>query len=273
YLSIRANYTFSKSLDNGSEIFALGSAPTSAAAILGPVGRSQEYGPSAFDHRHYASISYVLTPKGYHVSNKFADTIVGAITRNYTLSGVEQFQSGAYSTFAIGDASGGLDTNGDGNSVNDRPIIGNAAKPYQTVGIDGSFLGATPGVYYDLVANNASNTLNPVTASDVHFLIPNNANGQFNRLIAGRNSFSNPGSTRNDISIQKGFGTGLLHLERGQFLLRMDVQNIANHNDRGPYLNTNVLSYGTGPSSFDDQSQARTASLGRQIYLWGRFVF
>ncbi len=268
-LFLRANYTFSKSLDNGSEIFALGDSGTSAPAILGPVGRSQEYGPSAFDHRHYASISYVLTPKGYHVSNRFADTIVGAVTRNYTISGVEQFQSGAYGTFTIG----GLDNNGDGNSFNDRPILGNLGKSFQTVGIDGSFVGGTPGVYYDNVALNTSGALSPVSAADVRFLIPNNKNGQFNQQLLGRNAFSNPGSTRNDISVQKGFGTGLLHLERGQLLLRMDVQNVGNHNDRGAYLDTNVLDYGTGPTSFDTQSLARAASLGRQVYLWGRFIF
>ncbi|MGI4757897.1 MAG: carboxypeptidase regulatory-like domain-containing protein [Janthinobacterium lividum] len=277
YLSVRANYTFSKSLDNGSEIFAIGNSPTSAAAILGPVGRSQEYGPSAFDHRHYASISYVLTPKGYHVSNKFADTLLGAVTRNYTISGVEQFQSGSYGTFALGGDNSSLDNNGDGNTFNDRPILGNIGKPYQTVGIDGSFVGGTPGVYYDNVALNATGAMNTVTAADVHFLIPNNTTGQYNRQLLGRNTFSNPGSTRNDVSIQKGFGTGLFHLERGQLLLRMDVQNVANHNDRQPYLDTNILDYGTGPTTFDTQSLARNnpnnQNNGRQIYLWGRFIF
>ena len=273
YLSIRANYTLSKSLDNGSEIFALGDNPnTVAAAILGPVGRRQEYGPSTFDHRHFASISYVLTPKGFHVANKIADTFVGALTRNYTISGVEQFQSGSYSSFTISGQNGGQDNNGDGNSFNDRPILGNRSKPFQTVGIDGTFVGGTPGVYYDNVALNATGNLTPVTAADVHFLIPDNSSGRFNPQLLGRNSFSNPGNTRNDISVQKGFGTGLLHLERGQFLLRMDVQNVGNHNDRG-YLDTSLLDYGTGPTSFDTQSLARSGSQGRQVYLWGRFIF
>ena len=272
YLTIRANYSYSKDLDNGSEIFGLGDTGTSAPAVLGPVGRSQEYGPSAFDHRHFASVAYVLTPRGFHVANKFGDTIMGALTRNYTITGVEQFQSGAYSTFNFG---GQLDNNGDGSTFNDRPILGNPSAPFQTVGIDGSFLGATPGVYYDLVANNGpTGALNPVTAAQVHFLIPNNKSGQFTRLELGRNSFENPGNMRNDISIQKGFGTGLLHLERGQFLLRIEVQNLSNHNDRGAYLDTNLLDYGTGPTSFDTQSLARgEPNNGRNIVLWGKFAF
>ncbi len=290
FLFIRANYTYGKDLDNGSEIFGLGDTGTAAPAILGPVGRSQEYGPSTFDHRHYVSVSYVLTPKGYHVANKFADTLLGALTRNYTLAGVEQFQSGAYSTFNFG---GQLDNNGDGSALNDRPILGNPSQPFQTVGIDGSYVHTTasdgtpidgiPGVYYDSVAFNSTSALNPVTASQVHFLIPDNTTGKYNSLLLGRNSFENPGSTRNDISVQKGFGTGLLHLERGQLLLRIDVQNVANHNDRGAYLDTNLLDYGNGPTSFETQSLARgsssdgnlngTGNNGRNIVIWGKFLF
>ena len=270
YLTIRANYVYSKDLDNGSEIFATDDTGTSAPAFLGPVGRSEQWGPSAYDHRHYASIAYVFSPKGFrNNNNKFADTLLGALTRNFTISGIEQFQSGSYSTFNFP----GLDDNGDGSNANDRPILGNKALPYETVGIDGSFLGATPGVYYDLVANNATNALNPVTANQVHFLIPNNFTGAFNSRLIGRNSYENPGSTRNDIAIQKGFGTGLLHLENGQLLLRMEVQDIGNHNDRGPYLDTNLLDYGTGPTSFDTQTLARQNSLGRQVVLWGKFQF
>ena len=271
YLTVRANYTYSKDLDDGSEIFALTDSGTSAPAILGPVGRRQEYGPSTFDHRHFASISYTFTPKGFHAANKVADTVVGGLTRNFTLSGIEQLQSGAYSTFNFP----GIDNNGDGSTANDRPILGNPSAPFETVGIDGSFVkGGTPGVYYDLVARNAGKgALNPVTAAQVHFLIPNNFNGQFNNQLLGRNTFENPGNTRNDMSIQKGFGTGLLHLERGQFLLRMDVQNIGNHNDRGAYLDTNLRDYGTGPTSFDTQSLARGESNGRQVVLWGKLQF
>ena len=273
YLSIRANYTFSKDLDNGSEIFALGDSNTSAPAILGPVGRSQEYGPSSFDHRHYASISYYFTPKGFRVSNKLADTIVGALTRNFTISGIEQFQSGAYSTFNFP-----IDNNGDGSAANDRPILGNASAPFETVGIDGTFVKGTPGVYYDSVAQKSSGALVPITPSQVHFLIPNNVSGRFNSQELGRNTYSNPGSTRNDMAIQKGFGTGLLHLERGQLLLRIEAQNIGNHNDRGAYLDTNLRDYGTGPTSFDEQSLARgdtsiPSEVGRQIVLWAKFQF
>ncbi len=274
-LSIRGNYTFSKDLDNGSEIFALGDSGTRYGANLAGNGRSQEYGPSAFDHRHYVSIAYVWSPAGFHVTNKLADTLVGAVTRNWTVSGVEQFQSGAYGTFSMYSAStgSGIDTNGDGDITNDRPTLSNPRAPIDTAGIDGTYLsGGTPGVYYDLGANNASGALTPVTPDQVHFLVPNNTGNAALRSEIGRNTFSNPGSTRNDMALQKGFGTGLFHLERGQLLFRVEAQNIGNHNDRGAYLDTALPDFGS-PTSLTDQSLARQASLGRQLVLWAKFAF
>ncbi len=276
-LSIRADYTFGKDLDNGSEIFGLSDSGTRYGANLAGNGRYQEYGPSAFDHRHYVSVSYVWSPAGFRVSNRLADTFVSALTRNWTISGVEQFQSGAYGTFRMFDPStgAGIDNNKDGDITNDRPIIGNLSAPLGTAGIDGSFIRGTPGVYYDVAANNLTGALTPVTADQVHFLVPNNVGNRYLTAEIGRNSFSNPGSTRNDMSLQKGFGTGLLHLERGQLLFRVEAQNIGNHNDRGNYLDTNVLNFGN-PSSFNDQSLARgdsASSAGRSLVLWAKFAF
>ncbi len=272
-LSIRAFYTLSKDLDNGSEIFETGDSGDRYAANLAGNGRTAEYGPSAYDHRHYVSVAYAYTPAGFHSANKFADTMLGAFTRNFTFSGVEQFQSGSYGSFT----EVGLDSNGDGDVSNDRPLLGNIRAPYESVGIDGQFIdGGTPGVLYDSVAFNSTGALTPVTADQVHFLVVNNASGIFTGKQVGRNSYSNPGSTRNDLAIQKGFGTGLLHLERGQFLFRVEAQNLGNHNDRGQYLDTNVLDYGQGPTSFDEQSLARggaSTSNGRSLVLWAKFAF
>jgi hypothetical protein len=114
-----------------------------------------------------------------------------------------------------------------------------------------------------------------VTASQVHFLVP--AGNSLLHSEVGRNSFSNPGSTRNDMALQKGFGLGLLHLERGQLLFRVEAQNIANHNDRGSYLDTDVLDFGP-PTSLTDQALARgdtsnPSELGRSLVLYAKFAF
>ncbi len=132
---IRGNYTYSKDLDDASEIFTTSSSPTSFAANLAPGGFRQDWGPSAYDHRHYLAISYVWSPAGFHSSNAFGDAALNVITRHWTVSGISKFQSGPYSTFAEN-----VDSNGDSSAANDRPIIGSISAPITTAGEAGFFL-------------------------------------------------------------------------------------------------------------------------------------
>jgi len=99
-----------------------------------------------------------------HSDNAFANAALGILTRHFTLSGIEQFQSGTYSTFQIG----GFDTNGDGNAFNDRPLIGSASAPLTTGGIDGAFVGGNTGTYYD-IANALNTTGNLVVVNPAPF--------------------------------------------------------------------------------------------------------
>ncbi len=259
-LAVNANYVYSKDLDDGSEIFTIaGSSPTSYTANLAPGGRGQDYGASAFDHRQFFSVSYVYVIPGLHSSNHFADLAENLLTRHWTLSGITQLQSGAYSTFNTS----GSDLNGDGSTANDRPILGNPNASLQAIGIDGSFVaGGTPGVYYDLGANNLTNALNPVSPSQVHFLVPSFRNNQFLHQEIGRNSFQQPGFTTNNISLEKGFDIR----ERGTFILRGEAQNIANHNDT-TFGDQNVLDVNQGyltPSRPNGN---------RSLVLWAKFEF
>ena len=273
-VQISANYVFSKNLDDGSEIFATGANPnTSYQADLSPNGIPQEWGPSAYDHRHFFSVSYVWAPAGFKSGNSFANAALGALSRNWTISGVEQFQTGSYSTFTTA----GVDQNGDGNAFNDRPLVGSPTAPLNTAAIDGTFIGGTPGVYYDLAANNSAGALNPINLSAVHWVIPNQPLNQNLHQEIGRNSFSNPGTTVNNIAVEKGFGTSYIHLERGKIVLRAEVNDIGNHNDVG-ILDTNTLDIGT--PNFLNTSNARVqtpnnspATAGRSIVLWAKFLF
>jgi hypothetical protein len=276
-LLISANYVFSKSLDNASEIFSTGANPnTSYQADLGPNGYAQEWGPSAYDHRHFVSVAYVWAPAGFSSGNSFANAALSVLTRHWTISGVEQFQTGSYSTMQIT----GFDTNGDGNAFNDRPLIGNVHAPFDTAAIDGGNLDPTlAGTYYDVASalNSVAGTLNPVAPGSVRWLIPYQPLNQNLHQEIGRNSFENPGSTTNNIAVEKGFGTKYLHLDRGAFIIRAEVQNIGNHNDVG-ILDTNVADIGS--PNFLNRSNARIAvppnapfSYGRNIVLWGKFTF
>ena len=235
------------------------------------VGGGTDYGNSAFDHRHFFSIAYVYAPRGFHSTNAVADGLFSVLTRNFTFSGVTQLQSGSYSSFQIA----GLDTNGDGNSNNDRPILSNKLASLQSIGIDGSWVGGTPGVYYDLAANNTqvdangNSVLNPINASAAHFLIP--AGGaEVTKLGIGRNSFSNPGTTTWNFAAEKDIPVAkLVHLENGAFQLRVEGQNIFNHNDVG-ILDTSLLDVGS--PAYLSTINAR-ASTNRNVRGWIKFAF
>jgi outer membrane receptor protein involved in Fe transport len=262
-LEINASYDYSKSLDDGSEVFTTDSSPTSYSANLAPGGRSQDWGPSAYDHRHYATVTYVYSPPGAHSTNKFMNELLDIGTRGWTFSGEEQFQSGAYSTVNFS----GLDANGDGSSANDRPLLSNKNAPFNTVGIDGAYLGATPGVYYDLAANNASGAVNVVNPGNVHWLIYNGP--QFLKQSIGRNSFENPGLQVHNLAVEKAISTPFFHGEKGSLILRGEAQNIGNHDNVG-LLDVNLLDVGT--SSFQNLSNARNTD-ARNLRLWAKFQF
>ena len=268
-LLLRGTYTFSKSLDDGSEVFAPDGEQTSYSADLSPGGRRQDWGNSAYDHRHWFSLVYVWNPAGFHATNTFTNTMLGVFTRGWTVSGISQFQSGGYSTVNVG----GLDTNGDGSAFNDRPILGNVSKPFNTVGADGSYVtdnngnSGKPGVYYDLTINNTTGDLVPVSSSQVHWLVQSGQ--QFLRQEIGRNTYVNPYQQFHNLALEKGFSTAFAHFERGNLVLRGEAQNIANHNNIGP-LDVNLLDVGSG--SFENRVNARLSD-GRLLRLWAKFVF
>jgi hypothetical protein len=257
---VRGTYTYGKDLDNSSEVFQTVSAPTSYQANLNPQGgHSQEWGPSVFDHRHYFSVTYVYTPGGFRSSMRGADLLLSAFTRNITFSGITQLQSGTYSTFNLS----GLDTNGDGSAVNDRPLIGNFKASLNTVGFDGSYSGHASGIYY----NGRSPNSTPVDPTQVHFLVPRG--NEFLPFEIGRNSFANPGLAYWNVAVEKNVPTSFFHFDRGSFVFRVEAQNVGNHNNVS-VLNTNLLQ--ASQSTFLDKSSARQGD-SRNLRLWAKFVF
>jgi outer membrane receptor protein involved in Fe transport len=261
---IRGSYTYSKDLDDASEIFTTSSSPTSFAANLAPGGYQQDWGPSAYDHRHYLAITYVWSPAGFHASNSFANEALDVLTRHWTLSGISKFQAGPYSTF-----SQNVDSNNDSSAANDRPIIGNISAPITTAGEDGFFLkGGTPGVYYDInVFNSQKGLLTPISAGNVHWLVPHDPLNQNLLQEVGRNSFENPGLILNDMALEKGFAVP--RYERVKMVIRVEAQNFANHNNTN-ILNTAVTSIGNG--LFLNRPNAELDG-GRQVVLWGKITF
>ncbi len=265
-LFLRGSYSFSKNLDDASEVFATFASPTSYSSNLAGNGLYQDYGHSAFDRQHVASFEYVYSPAGFHATNQGLDLALGVLTRHFSVSGTTQFSSGAYSSFN----NSGLDTNGDGSTANDRPLLSNTSMPITSVGIDGKWVNGNPGTYYDLAANNNSpagqNVLNQVTPSQVHFLIPG---GPTPTPGVGRNSFENPGQSFWNVALEKDIPAGFHRFENGQFVLRIEGQNVGNHNNVST-LDINLLDVGT--TSFLNKSAARE-NTNQNFRLWAKFVF
>ncbi len=266
-ITFRAAYTYSKDLDNASEIFNTFNSPTSYQADLSATGLTQEWGNSAWDHRNYFVFSYVWAPKGIESQNALLNGALGVLTRHWTLSGIERFQSGPYSTINVS----GFDTNGDGSTANDRPIISNPNAPFATAGIDASLLpgGGKQGVYYDAVAYNSSSAKPKVIVdpNSVHFLVQRGQN--FLKQQVGRDSYLQPGYQQHDVAIEKGIGLSYLHFERGTFNLRCEANNIGNHNNVNP-LQVDVASFGA--ASQLNPVIARTGA-GRSLVLYARLKF
>lgn len=256
---IRVAYTYGKDLDDASDVFSTFAAPTSYSADLSAAGLGRDWGPSVWDHRHYLAITYVWSPGGFHSSNAGADALLSAFTRHFTISGTTQLQSGYHSTFNMF----GFDTNGDGSSANDRPLIGNASRPLDTAGFDGIYFGAPykSGVYYDAV------TALPVTAGDVHWLVPYGP--QYLPYEIGRNSYANPGSQYWNIAAEKDLPTSWLHFDRGSLVLRVEAQNFINHDNVGP-LDINLLDIGT--PAYLNRQNAIEPNL-RHLLAWAKFRF
>lgn len=262
-LTFRAAYTLSKDLDNASEIFNTFNSSTSYQADLSGGGLRQEWGNSAWDHRNNVTVSYVWAPKGVSVDNAVANGVLGALTRHWTISGVERFQSGPYSTLNVN----GFDTNSDGSTANDRPVVINPSAPFLSAAIDGSFIGKAQGTYYDVASYRTNTTFVPVDPATKHFLIGRGQN--FLSQVVGRDTYLQPGYQQHDIAVEKGFGLSYLKFDRGTLNLRCEANDVGNHNNVAP-LGVTVSSIGAATQF--NPVVSRTVSF-RSLVLWARLQF
>jgi hypothetical protein len=192
-------------------------------------------------------------------------TSEGTVSRHWTVSGFTQLQSGPPSTFNFQ----GVDSNGDGSTTNDRPVVGNRNQPLNTAGIDGIYLGApAPGQYFDLAALNGPGTIVPVTPDQVHWLIPYGP--PFVSREVGRNSFRNPGSTVWNVALQKDIPVRWTRLENAAFNLRCEASDLGNHNDVG-ILDTNLLHINSGNTYLNPAT--KLLSTARNVRFWAKFTF
>lgn len=267
-LVLRGSYTYSKFMDDASEIFQLGS---NFAVNLSsyPQVLTQQYsdwGPSAFDQHHRFSAAYV-----WQVPYMHRNAFLRALTDQWEWSGIASVESGTPNSVMDG-----LDNGFTGHS-NSRPNLGNPNAPFSSVGIDGGdlwtnfFNTLTPGQFYDF--NCAVFTAGPCTPKSkdaYHFIIPAQTIDSSGRYVAtpgnvGRNSIHGPGQIYFDTAIQRDFPVRFWKSEGQKLSLRVELFNVLNH----PNLFT--PSYTITDSNFDNT--AITINGGRQIKLWLKYAF
>jgi outer membrane receptor protein involved in Fe transport len=263
-LSMRAAYTWSRAIDNASEIFTNTGGSSFWQNVNDP---RSDRGPSAFNHTNVASFTWVYALPG--PSHGFLNQVFGG----WLTSGSIVLQSGAPETLYFG----GLDVNGDGQG-NDRPSLLTRGAPINVsspclsnptcvTGIainDPADLG--PGLF-DLeqlfFGGGGAGVLLPVTPSQVRYVANAGQNGN-----VGRNSIDLPGLEQYNLSVIKRFRIREGH----QLELRADFLNAFNHFNAGQ---NNIVGYGNllnpgfgvlGPIS-------NTLDGGRSILIWMKYSF
>jgi len=164
-LTMRANYSYSKMMDTGSELFTpSGTNWSTYAERQYPSPRGLEWAPSAFDQRNVFSMSYVYTPPVWHADG--AARFAAAVVNRWMISGIGSWYSGSPVTTQIG-----YDFNGDG-ILNDRPQLANPNAPLNTWAIQGDdFFNVSPGTLCEgSAAFNTDDDCHPVSINDVHWV-------------------------------------------------------------------------------------------------------
>ncbi len=254
-LTLRASYTFSKFLDDGSEVF---TTTTSGLSSFSQVLTNQlsDWGASTYDRRHRLVVSYV-----WALPYARANWLERALTDRWQWSGIATFDSGSPDS-----PYDGFDNQGN-DHPNTRPDLSNPKQPLSATGIDGTQLGLTtvPGTFFPLSTCFFGNpgTCAPEPASSFHFIIP-----AFNGLTpgtAGRNSIYGPGQWFFDTSISRRFPIPMGKLENQAIEFRTEFFDAFNH------ANLFTPSYDLISSQYDNT--AATVAGGRTIKFWLKYSF
>jgi hypothetical protein len=272
-LLLRTAYTYSKLIDTGSEVFTTTGNSSFPESLT---NRSLDRGLSAFDRRHRLVVTYIYDiPKLKNDSN-FAAKALGYVVNGWQMAGTAAFQAGAPYT-----VSDGVDENGDG-TASDRPSLANsAADPLAWAFVNplGGFCdgpaklagkGCVP--FLNGTTNATLTTGTPITASNIHWLVPA-ANTGFGTL--GRNTFTSPGRQDWTFGLQR---TINLHSERHQLVIRTEMLNPFNHPNTGNPLSTNLSGVSffrtTDPvPAVNFLNTANTITGERDIRFWLKYQF
>jgi hypothetical protein len=227
--TILANYTYSKSIDDAPIGVAAnsGTVPTTLP-IYDPNFHAMDRGPSEYDYRHVANVSWVWQSPKLSGRNKFVRTLA----RDWELSGILSATSGAPVTIFSG-----LNKSQTGNNA-DRAVYVSGQSPYSSSRCDG--VDGACKSWLNLAAFQQ-----PVVGS-----VGN----------VGKSAFRAPGSWGVDAAGVRSFSIK----ERLKMQLRADFFNLFNHPTFGAGGVTLASPYNFGITR-DAQNQPRTIQLAAKV--------
>jgi len=248
-LFVRAAYTFGKAIDNGSDPYAIGAMYT--ATPQDPFNRHLERGLAGQNIAQRFVITYVYQIPGLRSTSNGFTNALGYITRNWEVSGQTSAQTGPPGTLYVTS-----DTMGTGYAGSGRPWLGNPTAPMNSVGIDGIFLGKTPGVLYNSDARTVV-----VTANDVHWIVRPGPG-------IGRNTFVTPGTFSFNAALARRIK--MPYSEHHELSFRTEFYNLFNHPNNDGF-NYTMFSTTSGAGNFLNAWEARTGGRTIRMKLEYRF--
>ncbi len=270
---LRASYTFSKMIDDSSEIFTPGanmngvlSTWSSYPVVQYPTPRgTNDRSVSDFDHRHRLSITYIYEIPKLRTDNSLSRE-AGYVLNGWQIAGTTAFQSGTPYNVETG-----FDSNADG-VLNDRPSLGNPHAPLASYAFTGDWDGLSPNILCDgpTLWFSPTGQCTVVSPSQVHWIVPSSGQGN-----VGRNSLIGPWYTSWAFSL-----TRTIQVHESQALqIRADIFNPFNqtHKDGDGYwpdmqLVTGVVPAGSASAStFADFSTSQHG--GRTIRMLLKYSF
>jgi outer membrane receptor protein involved in Fe transport len=280
-LSFNASYTFSKTIDNASEIFAF--ADISSANAQNPFcinqcerSLSNLNRPNAFSASFIYDLPWMKEQRG----------VVGHLLGGWQINGVQVITSGnPYTPNESSNLSYGLGTAY--LTSGDRPFVSNPGAPEGTVAIaatdawalfaDSPFVNGNSTVFYSVNTHNAGGGWVPVSLSQVRFVVNSLGSAKIFGTPFGnmpRNYLKGPAINQLNMSLFKNIKIG----ERVKLQLQSTAINVLNHpnpgygtNANGYLPNANVESAGLSGSSF---ANFKDITLARRVIQFGiRLIF
>lgn len=212
-----AAYTWGKTIDNGSEIFAQAGANLIATQVVPPMfgGLQRERGLSLFHRAHRLVFSYVYDLPVF----RSQQGMVGRVLGGWQLSGITTFETGVPLN-----VTNGLDADGLGGGAVDRPLVNPSGRAGVRALVDPS--SPTGYVNPDVPGPNGTFVRTPINPSDARYIgvAANTGATVLPGGNAGRNTEFVPGQKNWNMSLSKSIRLN----ERFNLQLRADAFNVFN---------------------------------------------